>query len=54
MIDQSLVKSFGKNLKSFGLVPGSTGKGASAFFEVADTNGIDASPYTGGLMMLQH
>ena len=49
MIDQSLVKSFGKNLrKSFGLVPGSTGKGASAFFEVADTNGIDASsPYTG-------
>ena len=49
MIDQSLVKSFGKSLKkSFGLVPGSTGKGFGIFFELANANGIDASsPYTG-------
>ena len=49
MVDQSLVRLFGKKLKkSFGLVPGSTGKGFGIFFELANANGIDASsPYTG-------
>ena len=34
--------------KSFGSLPGSTGKGAGKFAEVAKTGGIDSSgPYTG-------
>ena len=36
MIGQSLVDAFGKDLsKSFGSLPGSTGKGAGVFAEVA-------------------
>ena len=49
MIGQSLVDAFGKGLsKSFGTMPGSTGKGAGVFAEVAKVAGIDSSgPYTG-------
>ena len=49
MIGQSLVDAFGKDLrKSFGSMPGSTGKGAGVFAKVASAAGIDSSgPYTG-------
>jgi len=49
MIGQSLVDAFGKDLrKSFGSMPGSTGKGAGVFAGVAKAAGIDSSgPYTG-------
>jgi len=49
MIGQSLVDAFGKSLnKSFGSLPGSTGKGAGVFTKVASAAGIDSSgPYTG-------
>jgi branched-chain amino acid transport system substrate-binding protein len=49
MIGQSLVDAFGKDLsKSFGSMPGSTGKGAGVFADVAKAGGIDSSgPYTG-------
>ena len=49
MIGQSLVDTFGKGLsKSFGSLPGSTGKGAGVFTTVAKAAGIDSSgPYTG-------
>ena len=49
MIGQSLVDAFGKGLKkSFGSLPGSTGKGAGVFTDVAKAAGIDSSgPYTG-------
>ena len=48
MIGQSLVDAFGKDLKkSFGSMPGSTGKGAGVFANVAKAAGIDSSgPYT--------
>ena len=48
MIGQSLVDAFGKDLsKSFGSMPGSTGKGAGIFAEVAKAGGVEASgPYT--------
>ena len=48
MIGQSLVDAFGKDLKkSFGSMPGSTGKGAGVFGNVAKAAGIDSSgPYT--------
>ena len=49
MIGDSLTDTFGKSLnKSFGSLPGSTGKGAGIFAKVAKTAGIDSSgPYTG-------
>jgi branched-chain amino acid transport system substrate-binding protein len=49
MIGQSLVDAFGENLSnSFGSMPGSTGKGAGFFADVASAAGIDSSgPYTG-------
>ena len=49
MIGDSLTEAFGKNLnKSFGSLPGSTGKGAGVFTKVAKAGGIDSSgPYTG-------
>jgi len=49
MIGQSLVDAFGKGLnKSFGSLPGSTGKGAGIFTKVAGAAGIESSgPYTG-------
>jgi len=49
MIGLSLVDAFGKDLsKSFGSLPGSTGKGAGVFTKVAKAAGIDSSgPYTG-------
>ena len=49
MIGQSLVDAFGKDLnKSFGSLPGSTGKGAGVFAKVASAAGIYSSgPYTG-------
>ena len=49
MIGDSLTDSFGKALnKSFGSIPGSTGKGAGVFATVAKSAGIDSSgPYTG-------
>ena len=49
MIGDSLTDTFGKDLnKSFGSLPGSTGKGASVFADVAKAGGIDSSgPYTG-------
>ena len=45
----SLTDRFGNELnKSFGSLPGSTGKGAGLFAEVAKAGGIDSSgPYTG-------
>ncbi len=49
MIGQSLVDNIGDGLKkSFGSMPGSTGKGAGIFASVAKSGGIDSSgPYTG-------
>ena len=49
MIGDSLTDSFGKALnKSFGSIPGSTGKGAGVFSKVAKAAGIDSTgPYTG-------
>ena len=49
MIGDSLTDTFGKDLnKSFGSLPGSTGKGATVFTDVAKAAGIDSSgPYTG-------
>ena len=49
MIGDSLTDNFGKALnKSFGSLPGSTGKGAGVFSKVAKSAGIDSSgPYTG-------
>ena len=49
MIGDSLTDAFGKDLnKSFGSIPGSTGKGAGVFTKVAKAAGIDSSgPYTG-------
>jgi len=49
MIGDSLTDAFGKSLnKSFGSLPGSTGKGAGIFAKVAKAGGIDSSgPYTG-------
>ena len=49
MIGDSLTDAFGKDLnKSFGSIPGSTGKGAGVFSKVAKAAGIDSSgPYTG-------
>jgi branched-chain amino acid transport system substrate-binding protein len=49
MIGDSLTDTFGKSLnKSFGSIPGSTGKGAGVFSTVAKAAGIDSSgPYTG-------
>ena len=49
MIGDSLTDAFGKSLnKSFGSIPGSTGKGAGVFSTVAKGAGIDSSgPYTG-------
>ncbi|MBO6481916.1 MAG: ABC transporter substrate-binding protein, partial [Pelagibacteraceae bacterium] len=49
MIGDSLIEAFGKSLnKSFGSLPGSTGKGAGVFTKVAKAAGIDSSgPYTG-------
>jgi branched-chain amino acid transport system substrate-binding protein len=49
MIGDSLTDTFGKSLnKSFGSIPGSTGKGAGVFSKVAGDAGINPSgPYTG-------
>jgi len=49
MIGDSLTDAFGSSLnKSFGSLPGSTGKGAGVFAKVAGAAGIDPSgPYTG-------
>ena len=49
MIGDSLTDNFGKALnKSFGSIPGSTGKGAGVFAKVAKAGGVDSSgPYTG-------
>ena len=49
MINQSLIDEFGNQLKkSFGYIPGSSGKRASFFDKVAREGGIDVSfPYTG-------
>ena len=49
MVGQSLVDAFGKDLeKSVATRPGSTGKGAGVFTDVAKAAGIDSSgPYTG-------
>ena len=49
MIGDSLIDAIGKDLnKSFGSLPGSTGKGATVFTDVAKAAGIDSSgPYTG-------
>jgi len=49
MIGDSLTDAFGKDLnKSFGSLPGSTGKGAGVFKKVAGAANIDSSgPYTG-------
>jgi len=49
MIGQSIVDAVGSDLdKSFGSLPGSTGKGAGIFAEVAKAGGVEASgPYTG-------
>ena len=49
MIGQSIVDAIGSDLdKSFGSLPGSTGKGAGVFADVAKASGIDSSgPYTG-------
>ena len=48
MIGDSLTDAFGDSLnKSFGSLPGSTGKGADVFSKVAEAAGIDPSgPYT--------
>ena len=49
MIGDSLTDAFGDSLnKSFGSLPGSTGKGATVFADIAKAGGIDSSgPYTG-------
>jgi len=49
MIGNSLTEAFGNDLnKSFGSLPGSLGKGAGIFTDVATAGGIDPSgPYTG-------
>ena len=49
MIGDSLTDTFGKDLnKSFGSIPGSTGKGAGVFTKVAAASDIKSSgPYTG-------
>jgi branched-chain amino acid transport system substrate-binding protein len=49
MIGNSLTDAFGSDLnKSFGSLPGSLGKGAGIFTDVAAAGGIDPSgPYTG-------
>ena len=49
MIGQSLIETFGKQVKkSFGYIPGSTGKRAGFFDRVASEGGINISnPYTG-------
>jgi branched-chain amino acid transport system substrate-binding protein len=49
MIGQSIIDAIGDDLnKSFGSLPGSTGKGAGVFADVAKVSGIDSSgPYTG-------
>ena len=49
MIGDSLTDAFGQSLnKSFGSLPGSTGKGSKIFATVAEAAGIDPSgPYTG-------
>ncbi|MDC0353695.1 ABC transporter substrate-binding protein [Candidatus Pelagibacter sp.] len=49
MIGQSIIDAIGDDLnKSFGSLPGSTGKGAGVFAGVASAAGIDsAGPYTG-------
>ncbi len=49
MIGDTLTDAFGNDLnKSFGSLPGSTGKGAIVFADVAKAAGIDSSgPYTG-------
>ena len=49
MIGQSIVDAIGDDLnKSFGSLPGSTGKGAGVFADVTKAGGIDSSgPYTG-------
>ena len=49
MIGQSLIKTFGKQIKkSFGYIPGSSGKRAGFFNRVASEGGINISnPYTG-------
>tara|TARA_B100000579_G_scaffold365763_1_gene325284 strand:+ start:294 stop:1475 length:1182 start_codon:yes stop_codon:yes gene_type:complete len=49
MIGDSLIDAFGEELnKSFGSLPGSTGKGAGTFTNVAKAAGINSSsPYTG-------
>jgi len=49
MIDQSLIDTFAKQLKkSFGYIPGSTGRGRSFFTKIANINGINSlGPYTG-------
>ena len=49
MIGQSIIDAIGDNLnKSFGSLPGSTGKGAGVFADVAKAVSIDSSgPYTG-------
>jgi branched-chain amino acid transport system substrate-binding protein len=49
MIGQSIIDAIGDDLnKSFGSLPGSTGKGAGVFADVAKAAGIDSSgPYTG-------
>jgi len=49
MIGASLTEAFGSDLnKSFGSLPGSLGKGAGIFTDVATAGGIDPSgPYTG-------
>jgi branched-chain amino acid transport system substrate-binding protein len=49
MIGQSIIDAIGDDLnKSFGSLPGSTGKGAGVFADVAKASGIDSSgPYTG-------
>jgi branched-chain amino acid transport system substrate-binding protein len=49
MIGDSLTDAFGSDLnKSFGSLPGSLGKGAGIFTDVAAAGGIDPSgPYTG-------
>ena len=49
MIGESLTDRFGNDLnKSFGSLPGSTGKGAGLFADVAKAGGINSSgPYTG-------
>ena len=47
MIGQSIIDAIGNDLdKSFGSLPGSTGKGAGIFAEVAKAGGVEAVSYT--------